>query len=200
VPIAFTCSCGASLSVPDSLSGKNGWCPTCGAILTVPVKEKKEKTLRFPCPGCKKTLRVPLRLAGTSGKCGSCGWVFKVGGDPEKLKEKLSGRQKKKASGRRPEPEPEPVLEEPDPVEAPSPMPDYFSSDDSSDDKVRDTDMQVRPDDNVTGTGMKVPSNDDPTDTDIRVRCVCGVTWAYVPGDVLAACPACGKPSPEGEG
>ncbi len=158
MPIAFTCTCGASLSVPDSLSGKNGWCPTCGAILTVPVKDKKkEPTLRFACPGCKKTLRVALRLAGTSGKCGSCGWVFTVGGDPEKLKEKLSGRQKKKASGRQPEPA--------EPAELPPPMPDYFSSDDDV--------------------------------TDVKVRCECGVLWAHVPGDPVAACPACGKPLPE---
>ncbi len=36
MPIAVTCSCGAKLSVPDSMAGKEGTCPTCKAKLAVP--------------------------------------------------------------------------------------------------------------------------------------------------------------------
>jgi hypothetical protein len=96
VAISFTCACGASLSVPDNLSGKNGWCPACGAILSVPVSDgKNEPTLRFRCPGCRRTLRVALRLAGTNGKCGSCGAVFTVGGDADRLRAALSEKHRR---------------------------------------------------------------------------------------------------------
>jgi DNA-directed RNA polymerase subunit M/transcription elongation factor TFIIS len=37
VAIALSCACGAKLSVPDSMAGKKGKCPTCGALLAVPA-------------------------------------------------------------------------------------------------------------------------------------------------------------------
>jgi uncharacterized membrane protein YhaH (DUF805 family) len=36
MPIRVTCQCGASLSVPDAMAGKNGKCPKCGAAIKIP--------------------------------------------------------------------------------------------------------------------------------------------------------------------
>src|SRR5438309_7718385 len=107
--IAFSCACGAGLSVPDSMAGKKGKCPTCGALLAVPatapsrfalasselgasrLPEEDRPAIRFRCPRCKRTLRVALALAGRPGKCAACGAGFTAPAAPARsLREAFS--------------------------------------------------------------------------------------------------------------
>jgi hypothetical protein len=39
VPIAFNCTCGKTLRVPDSSAGRRAKCPVCSAVVEVPAPE-----------------------------------------------------------------------------------------------------------------------------------------------------------------
>jgi hypothetical protein len=43
VSITFACSCGASITVPDNLGGKQGKCKKCGKLITAPAKASAAK-------------------------------------------------------------------------------------------------------------------------------------------------------------
>jgi hypothetical protein len=58
VPIAFDCTCGKTLRVPDNSAGKRAKCPACGAVVSVPgpepefeiVEEPPEQPTAAPAP------------------------------------------------------------------------------------------------------------------------------------------------------
>ena len=39
MPIAFDCSCGKTLRVPDEHAGRRAKCPACNAVVSVPLPE-----------------------------------------------------------------------------------------------------------------------------------------------------------------
>lgn len=39
MPIAFNCTCGKALRVPDETAGRRAKCPSCGAVVQVPALE-----------------------------------------------------------------------------------------------------------------------------------------------------------------
>jgi uncharacterized paraquat-inducible protein A len=79
--IDVSCGCGASLSVPDSMAGKEGPCPRCGATLSVPRNEtrprtEKAATLRetFAIEKVRCACGVTsARRRGEDGACPACG-------------------------------------------------------------------------------------------------------------------------------
>lgn len=43
MPISFTCgSCGRNLKTPESMAGKKGKCPHCGAVMEIPAQSKDD--------------------------------------------------------------------------------------------------------------------------------------------------------------
>lgn len=41
MPIAFNCTCGKTLRVPDESAGRRAKCPACGAVVQVPAPEQE---------------------------------------------------------------------------------------------------------------------------------------------------------------
>ncbi|MBM3979520.1 MAG: hypothetical protein FJ304_04405 [Planctomycetes bacterium] len=50
MPIAFDCSCGKTLRVPDEFAGRRAKCPACAAVLTVPLPEPQFEIVEEPPP------------------------------------------------------------------------------------------------------------------------------------------------------
>ena len=48
MPIAFNCTCGKTLRVPDTSAGKRAKCPACGAIGLVPEPEPEFEVVDEP--------------------------------------------------------------------------------------------------------------------------------------------------------
>lgn len=50
MPIAFNCSCGKMLRVPDTSAGKRAKCPACGAVVEVPAPDPVFEVVEEPPP------------------------------------------------------------------------------------------------------------------------------------------------------
>jgi hypothetical protein len=46
MPIELTCSCGKRLRVADDLAGRQGQCPFCGELLTIPEADDADKAIQ----------------------------------------------------------------------------------------------------------------------------------------------------------
>ncbi|HZU97756.1 MAG TPA: hypothetical protein VFF73_13735 [Planctomycetota bacterium] len=86
--IDVSCGCGASLSVPDSMAGKEGPCPRCGTVLSVPRIETprtrtRTRTSAEPAATLRETFAIEkvrcacgvtsARRRGEDGACPACG-------------------------------------------------------------------------------------------------------------------------------
>lgn len=72
------CECGQRLSVPPELSGKQGRCPHCKRMISIPARESQGgQVLKVKCP-CGQVLSVPVQLAGKQGRCPHCKTVITI--------------------------------------------------------------------------------------------------------------------------
>ena len=77
--IEFSCpTCEHPVRTPDSQGGKQGRCPGCRNVFTIPEASTTsaaapEKTIRFECQQCSKKLKVPASRADKKITCPQCG-------------------------------------------------------------------------------------------------------------------------------
>ncbi|MEO2021379.1 MAG: hypothetical protein ABGX05_06090 [Pirellulaceae bacterium] len=77
--IEFSCpTCEHPVRTPDSQGGKQGRCPSCRNVFTIPedsttTAPAPEKTIRFECQQCNKKLKVPASRADKNITCPQCG-------------------------------------------------------------------------------------------------------------------------------
>jgi len=77
--IEFSCpTCEHPVRTPDSQGGKQGRCPSCRNVFTIPedsttTAPAPEKTIRFECQQCSKKLKVPASRADKNITCPQCG-------------------------------------------------------------------------------------------------------------------------------
>ncbi|MFP6619651.1 MAG: hypothetical protein VB877_09925 [Pirellulaceae bacterium] len=77
--IEFSCpTCEHPVRTPDSQGGKQGRCPSCRNVFTIPeasttATPAPEKTIRFECQQCSKKLKVPASRADKNITCPQCG-------------------------------------------------------------------------------------------------------------------------------
>ena len=78
--VRFTCPKGHGISANDSMVGKSGKCPQCGATFVVPTSSPSgnmNEIIVFLCPNGHK-LNGPKSMQGKPGKCPHCGSRFQV--------------------------------------------------------------------------------------------------------------------------
>lgn len=76
MPIQFSCPCGKKLSVADAHAGKQGKCPQCGQVLTVPVPAAAAASGGIPMPpalgGAQGVAAQAAPSAATKRMCAIC--------------------------------------------------------------------------------------------------------------------------------
>ncbi|MEA3226431.1 MAG: hypothetical protein U9Q07_10820, partial [Planctomycetota bacterium] len=68
--IRFCCDrCGHKISIQNKHAGRQGKCPACGGVITVPAEST---LLTFCCQHCDEKISTLRTYAGKNGKCPNC--------------------------------------------------------------------------------------------------------------------------------